>query len=205
MPEADPRRPAVALVGFMGAGKSAVGRQLAAALALPFLDTDDLIVAVAGSIPEIFEERGEQGFRALEAEIVTAAITDAEEHPCVLALGGGAVLSAEVCVGLRRLAHVVWLTAPASVLWSRVAASGTAERPLAGEEEAFRDLLAGREPLYREVATRSVDTDDRPAGAIADEIAAIVADPSAEETEDPGTDSAQSTHATGPAAEGRAP
>ena len=204
MPEADPRRPAVALVGFMGAGKSAVGRQLAAALALPFLDTDDLIVAAAGSIPEIFEERGEQGFRALEAEIVTAAIADAEEHPCVLALGGGAVLSAEVRAALRRLAHVVWLTAPASVLWSRVAASGTAERPLAGEEEAFRDLLAGREPLYREVATHSVDTDGRSAAAAADEIAVIVGDSSAEETEDPGTASAQSAHAAGPAAEGRA-
>jgi shikimate kinase len=194
----------VALVGFMGAGKSAVGRQLAAALALPFIDTDELVVAAAGPIPEIFEERGEQGFRALEAEIVTAAIADAEERPCVLALGGGAVLSAEVRAALRHLARVVWLTAPASVLWSRVAAAGTAARPLAGEEETFRALLAVREPLYREVATRSVDTDGRSAAAVADEIAASVADPSSEETEDPGTGSAEPARAPGPATEGRA-
>ncbi len=157
-----------------------------------------------GPIPTIFAERGEQGFRALEAEIVTAALADAEERPCVLALGGGAVLSAEVRAALRRLEHVVWLTAPASVLWSRVAASGAAERPLAVEEQTFGDLLAAREPLYREVASRSVDTDDRPAAAVADEIAAIVADPGAEETEEPRTGSAESAHLAGPAAEGRA-
>ena len=78
---------AVALVGFMGAGKSAVGRELAAALGIPFVDTDDLVVAEAGPIPSIFAERGEAGFRALEARIVTAALREAAERPCVLALG----------------------------------------------------------------------------------------------------------------------
>ena len=62
--------PAVALVGFMGAGKTAVGRELAARLGLPFLDTDAAIVAAAGPIPGIFEARGESGFRALESEVV---------------------------------------------------------------------------------------------------------------------------------------
>ena len=69
----------MALVGFMGAGKSAVGRELAAALGIPFVDTDDLIVAKAGPIAAIFAERGEAGFRALEADVVTAAVAAAAE------------------------------------------------------------------------------------------------------------------------------
>ena len=172
MSAADLRQQAVALVGFMGAGKSAVGERLAAALALPFVDTDQLIEAAAGPIPELFAESGEQGFRALEAQVVTAAIAAAEERPCVLALGGGAVLSCEVRAALRRLAHVVWLDAPVDVLWARVTAAGTPERPLAGDERAFSVLLEGREPLYREVATHVIETGERPAAAIAAELAA---------------------------------
>ena len=149
MNAADPRRQAVALVGFMGAGKSAVGERLAKALALQFVDTDRLIEAIAGPIPEIFADRGEQGFRVLEAEVVTAAITAAQERPCVLALGGGAVLSAEVRAALERLTHVVWLDAPVDVLWARVAGAGTHGRPLAADEHAFAALLEAREPLYR--------------------------------------------------------
>ncbi len=64
--------PAVALVGFMGSGKSAVGRELGAALGIPFLDTDDLVVAQAGPIDALFSERGEAAFRAIESVVVTA-------------------------------------------------------------------------------------------------------------------------------------
>jgi len=168
----------VALVGFMGAGKSAVGERLAAALAVPFVDTDELIVTVAGPIPALFVARGEEGFRALEEEVATAALADARRRPCVLALGGGAVLSATVREALGRLGHVVWLQAPAAVLWSRVAAGGSEERPLAGDEEAFAGLLEAREPLYREVATRAVDTEGRLPAEIAEQIAAdITAEP----------------------------
>lgn len=161
----------MALVGFMGAGKSAVGRRLAVALALPFVDTDDLIVATAGPIPGIFADRGESGFRALEAEVVVAAIAEAREHPCVLALGGGAVLSGEVRSALRSLEHVVWLDAPAAVLWSRVAAGGAEERPLAADEGTFSKLLEARETLYRDVETQVVQTGDKSAAAAAAEIA----------------------------------
>ncbi len=125
---------AVALVGFMGAGKSAVGRELAATLGLPFVDTDDLIVARAGPIDEIFRTRGESAFRALEAGLVTTALADALDRPCVLALGGGAVLSPEVREALTRLPHVVWLVAPPEVLWARATGPGQAARPLAGDE-----------------------------------------------------------------------
>jgi shikimate kinase len=149
---------AVALVGFMGAGKSAVGRELAAALSLTLVDTDDLIAVEAGPIDDIFRECGESGFRRLEAQVVTGALDAALERPCVLALGGGAVLSAAVREALARLPHVVWLTAPLDVLWARAGMPGEPRRPLAVDEAAFRRLLATREPLYRQVATLIVDT-----------------------------------------------
>ena len=164
---------AVALVGFMGAGKTAVGRELAAARGLGFVDTDDLVVAQAGPVDQIFRERGEVGFRALEARLVTAAVESALERPCVLALGGGAVLSGDVRAALVRLPHVVWLTAPAEVLWARVTAEGQAVRPLAADETAFTALLAAREPFYREVATHVVDAAGTPAAAAAGVAAAL--------------------------------
>lgn len=172
MAETCDRPPAVALVGFMGAGKSAVGRELAAALRCTFVDTDERIVAQAGPIEELFTQRGEAAFRALEAEVVTAAVAEALERPCVLALGGGAVLSAAVREALGRLPLVVWLTAPPDVLWRRARAKGQAVRPLAADEAAFRSLLATREPLYRQVATVVLDTGATPVAALAAEIAA---------------------------------
>ena len=173
MGEGAPRAP-VALVGFMGAGKSAVGRELATALGIPFADTDDLVAAEAGPIPSIFAERGETGFRALETQVVTAALGEAAERPCVLALGGGAVLSDAVREALKSLPHVVWLTAPPAELWARVAAAGAASRPLAADEASFRALLAAREPLYRQVATTTVDTGGRRPAAVAAAIAAAL-------------------------------
>jgi shikimate kinase len=155
----------------MGAGKSAVGRELAAALGTRFVDTDELIVAQAGPIEAIFAQRGEAAFRALEADVVETAVAEARERACVLALGGGAVLSAVVREALGRLAHVVWLTAAPEELWRRARAEGQAVRPLADDEDAFRALLAAREPLYERVATEVVDTAAKPAAVIAAEIA----------------------------------
>ena len=169
-----PHPPGVVLVGFMGAGKSAVGRQLAALIGVPFLDTDAAIVAVAGPIPEIFATRGESGFRALEAEIVVRELDALSREPKVLALGGGAVLAKSVRDALRRLEHVVWLTAPAAVLWRRASADDGDERPLARDEDAYAALLATREALYREVATLSVHTSGRDVAGIAAELAAAL-------------------------------
>ena len=171
---------AVALVGFMGAGKSAVGRELAAALALTLVDTDALITAEAGPIDGIFRERGESGFRRLEAQVVTAALDAARERPCVVALGGGAVLSPAVREALARLPHVVWLTAPPDVLWARAGTSGQAARPLAADEAAFRRLITAREPLYRQVATLVVETARGTPAAVAAGIAAAVRGESAD-------------------------
>jgi len=171
-----PQAPAVVLVGFMGAGKSAVGREVAARLCIPFLDTDEAIAAAAGPIPEIFASLGEGGFRALEAEIVVRELGALSREPKVLALGGGAVLARDVRDALRLVEHVVWLTAPVEELWRRISADEGEERPLARDEQAFTALLAAREALYRDVATLVVDTSDRDAARIASELVAALSD-----------------------------
>jgi shikimate kinase len=150
---------AVALVGAMAAGKSAVGRLAAARLGIPFVDTDGLIEARAGSIPAIFETVGENAFREIERDVVVEALDRAVRRACIVALGGGAVLSDDVRAALHRLTCVVWLTAPRGVLWRRAAAAGAAERPLARDEETFARLLAARSALYAEVASAEVLND----------------------------------------------
>jgi shikimate kinase len=170
------RRPAqaLALVGFMGSGKTAVGRAAATRLAVPFVDTDALVEAHHGPIAEIFAVHGEQAFRRLEAEEVCAAVERAMASPCVLALGGGAVLSGDVREALRRLPHVVWLTAPADTLWARVQAGAAGVRPLAADEARFRRLLQEREALYASVATDRVANDGRrTASQVAEEVCAV--------------------------------
>ena len=144
---------ALALVGFMGAGKSTVGSLVAGRLGTPLVDTDALVVAGHGSIERIFAERGEQWFRDVERDIVCEALTDPDGGARVVALGGGAVMSDEVREALSRLAHVVWLDAPIEVLFGR-ARSG--RRPLAGNLESFTGLYLERRPLYEAVATAVV-------------------------------------------------
>jgi shikimate kinase len=167
--ETPDRPPAVVLVGFMGAGKTAVGRALADCLGCAFVDTDASIVDTHGPVSEVFAARGEAGFRLLEAAVVVRELEGPADAPKVLALGGGAVLSDDVRRALARCAHVVWLTAPVETLWRR--ASDQGGRPLAGDEGAFRALLAAREPLYREVATMVVDAASGRPADVAAEIA----------------------------------
>jgi shikimate kinase len=177
---AAPQHPqAVVLVGFMGAGKSAVGRELAGRLGLEYLDTDAVIAAAAGPIPDIFASSGERGFRALEAATVIREVAALRDVPKVLALGGGAVLADGVRAALRPLTWVVWLTAPAEELWRRVTTDAGAERPLARDEAAFRTLLAAREPLYREVATLTADTTRRSPDEVAEGLVAKMRDEAA--------------------------
>ena len=159
----------LALVGFMGAGKSAVGMGVAHRRALPFVDSDSVIEEQMGSIAAIFEEYGEERFRVVERDVCTAVLGRAAVLPMVASLGGGAVLSGDVRAALRGVAHVAWLSAPPDVLWERVTAdeaaiaesgeetAAAAGRPLVRERAAFDALLAARAPLYREVATVVVD------------------------------------------------
>jgi shikimate kinase len=167
---------AVALVGFMAAGKSVVGGLAARRLRIPFIDTDALIREREGSIAEIFAQRGEQVFRVVERDVVVKVLQTALREACVVALGGGAVLGGDVREALRRLPHIAWLTAPADVLWARAQTAAAGGRPLAKDEDAFRRLLEERNDLYRRVATVEVLNDgSRSLDAVAAEVAALAA------------------------------
>lgn len=153
------------LTGYMGAGKTAVGRRVATRLGRPLVDADREIEARAGMpIPEIFSRRGELWFRRTEEAVVREILAG---EPGVLALGGGALESARTRALVSRVADVVWLRASVEVAWERVKDS---DRPLATDPERFARRARAREAGYREAAHLEVDAD-----APADEVAARVA------------------------------
>jgi shikimate kinase len=138
----------VILVGFMGAGKSTVGRLLARRLGLCFVETDDMIAAQEGkSIPEIFAERGEAHFRALEAAVLEAL---GEKQGHVVATGGGFPCQPVAMERLRTLGTVIWLAADFDALYER--ASRLGGRPmLAGRSrEDVAALYEARKAFYRQ-------------------------------------------------------
>ena len=145
----------VVLVGFMGAGKSSVGRLLARRMGRCFVETDDMITARAGrSIPEIFAERGEAHFRALEEETVRLL---ALKSGNVIATGGGLFCREGRPEALKALGTVVWLHGDFDALYERARRAG--ERPMLagrGREEVLA-LYRAREPYYRQ-ADLTVDT-----------------------------------------------
>jgi shikimate kinase / 3-dehydroquinate synthase len=146
----------VALIGFMGAGKTTLGAETAERLDRRFVDLDrELEGALGTSIPQAFVELGEERFRVLEAEKTLEALGG--EPPGVLSLGGGAVTSPEVRASLRDRALTVLIDVDPQTAWTRTRDSA---RPLARDEELFHALFAEREPLYRECAdavTRDAD------------------------------------------------
>jgi len=160
-------KPAVVLVGVMGAGKTTIGTLVAEALNLPFRDTDHDIVAATGKpISDIFVDDGEDHFRALERQAVAAAL---DGFDGVLALGGGAVMAAETRERLR--GHtVVFLDVGLADAVRRVGLG--AGRPLLAinPRATLKHLLDQRRPLYQEVATATVVTDGRTPEDIADEV-----------------------------------
>jgi shikimate kinase / 3-dehydroquinate synthase len=133
----------LALVGFMGAGKTTIGREVARLTERPFVDTDDEIERRFGPIAQIFEGRGEEEFRRLEEAVVAEHLASPELK--VLALGGGAVLAPGTRELLARTAFTVWIQVDEEVAWGR--ASGS-DRPLARTREAFARLFEAREPHY---------------------------------------------------------
>jgi shikimate kinase len=157
-PTTDGPRRGVVVIGFMGAGKSVVGRLLAGRLDVTFSDTDGLIEARHGAIAELFATRGEAAFRALEREVVLAEVSRAERNEAVVSLGGGAVTDGDV---------------PPRVLFARATGS---ERPLARDEASFTALYERRRPLYEACATvRLVNDGRRTPGELAAELARRVA------------------------------
>nr|WP_257622938.1 shikimate kinase AroK [Pseudomonas sp. NKUCC02_KPG] len=149
------------LVGPMGAGKSTIGRLLAKELHLPFKDSDkEIEVRTGANIPWIFDKEGEPGFRDRETAMIVELC---HENGIVLATGGGAVMRAENRQALRNGGRVVYLHASIEQQVART--SRDRNRPLlrnANPEKILRDLLAIRDPLYREIADLVVETDERP-------------------------------------------
>ena len=162
----------VYLVGMMGAGKSAAGRPLAAALGYRFLDADSAIEAVAGcTIAEIFERDGEAGFRTLETTVLEQ-ITG--WHSLVVATGGGAVTRPENWGHLRQ-GLVVWLDAPAELLLQRLSSDPT-PRPLmqATDQQArLQALMKQRRPLYAQ-ADLTVSQGGEPVEQVAANVLAAI-------------------------------
>lgn len=148
------------LVGMMGAGKTSVGRRLALALDLPFVDADTEIERVADmSIPEIFERYGEPFFRDRESKVVERLLG---QGPQVLATGGGAWINAETRERIGRQGVSVWLKAEPEVLLRRVRKRGG--RPLlasADPEATLRRLVDERYPIYA-LADLTITSRDAP-------------------------------------------
>jgi shikimate kinase len=175
----------VCLVGFMGAGKTSVGRALAQRIGWRFLDLDDLIESREGrTVAEIFNRTGESGFRTVEAmtlkELLTASALSGSS--LVLALGGGAYTQPENELSLGRAnAVTVFLRASAQELWQRCltkqnVAGDTRLRPLLKDEDCFKQLYEERLPHY-ERAQIVITTSGKSIEAIAEEIFSALALP----------------------------
>jgi shikimate kinase len=157
------------LVGPMGAGKSAVGRQLARLLHLEFVDSDEEIESRTGvDIPFIFEKEGETGFRKREARVIDDL---SRRDGVVLATGGGAIMDPQNRNHLGARGFVIYLHTSVDQQLSRTRRGR--ERPLLEQDDprtVLESLMATREPLYREIADLTVDTDGRKVRAVANEI-----------------------------------
>lgn len=167
----------IVLVGMMGAGKTTVGRRLAAQLDLPFVDSDNEIELAAGmSISEIFEAHGEEHFRYGERRVLERLLA---EGPQVISTGGGAYINAEVRGLINQASYSVWLTADFDVLFERV--SRRKNRPLLQTEnprQVLKDLVDERTPIYStadvSIVSRNVPH-DIVAGEIIDELIKYIA------------------------------
>lgn len=160
------RTPGIYLVGFMGCGKTTVGRQLAESLGWRFVDVDDDIEAAEGcTISCIFESRGEQEFRRIETEAIRKRVREIRcGSPMVLALGGGAFVQQANYEMLEENGVSIWLDCPFEVLKRRV--ERETHRPLARDPEKFKALYEERRPYYSRADFRVEATGDDPAEAV---------------------------------------
>jgi shikimate kinase len=157
------------LIGPMGSGKTAVGKQLARILRIPFVDSDSEIEQRTGAdIPLIFEKEGETGFRQREREVIES-LTRLE--PLVLATGGGAILLPENRACLKARGAVVYLETSVDQQAARVRAGHN--RPLLSgtvPAEKLTELMAIRAPLYAETADLTVRTDEQRVKVVAEQV-----------------------------------
>ena len=165
---------AIVLVGMMGAGKSSIGRRLAAQLGLAFVDADCEIEQAAGmTIAEIFESKGEAYFRAGEARVIARLL---DGGPQVLATGGGAFMNADTRALIRNRGVSVWLKAEPDLLLRRIRRRN--DRPLlrtADPEGRLKELIDERYPVYAE-ADLTVHSRDIPHETIVEEIVRALVD-----------------------------
>ncbi|RIK87834.1 MAG: shikimate kinase [Hyphomicrobiales bacterium] len=151
---------AIVFVGLMGAGKTAIGRRVAQALALPFVDSDHEIETVSRmSVPELFERYGEPEFRALEQRVIDRLL---REGPRVVSTGGGAFMNAATRSAVAERGVSIWLKAEIGLLMERVARNQN--RPLlrsADPRAVMEKLMAERYPVY---ATADITVETRDAG-----------------------------------------
>lgn len=159
-------------IGPMAAGKSKIGRLVARRLDVPFIDTDKVIAAQHGPIPEIFAEQGEPAFRAFERD----AVAEALRGDAVVSLGGGAVLDPDTRLALAGRT-VVLLTVTRDAVARRLAGSGRPLLSANGESDGADDAVERwaaiadlRMPIYEALATETFDTSARPITQIADDI-----------------------------------
>jgi shikimate kinase len=161
----------VVLIGFMGAGKSSVGRLVADRLGFQLLDTDREITRRTGrTISEIFQSDGETAFRAIESE---ALVQLEDRERLVISTGGGVVTEPRNHDVLRKLGFVVWLDADEETIFRRV--SRNQKRPLLQTEnprERIRSLMEERRPMYQAAADTLVNTTGRSHADVAAEILA---------------------------------
>jgi shikimate dehydrogenase len=168
--ESTPARSDIAIIGFMGSGKSAAGRLLARLTGKPLRDTDSLIIKRTGkSVNRIFAEEGETAFRKMESQVISQV---AREGGRIIACGGGAVLDEDNMRALKKRAWVVYLRASPESILKRVSSSRN-RRPLlqvADRAATVRSLLEYRKPIYEKWADIIIDTDDRSTEDITGEI-----------------------------------
>ncbi|AKS45925.1 shikimate kinase [Octadecabacter temperatus] len=140
-------RRTVVLVGMMGSGKTAIGRELAYRLNVPYVDSDAEIEAAANAtISEIFERSGEPFFRDREAEVIARLL---QSEPCILSTGGGAYLAERNRAAISEQGVAVWLDAELELLWERVRHKDT--RPLlrtADPKKTLSEIFEQRAPVY---------------------------------------------------------
>jgi shikimate kinase len=162
----------VTLIGYRGTGKTSVAGPLASRLGFESVDADAEIERRAGrTIREIFAAEGEAGFRARERDVMAEYLA---QDRLVVAAGGGAVLDADTRARIRAAGPAVWLRATVETIERQVAADATTRdrRPnlTTGGRREIEELLALREPIYRQCATLTVDIDGRPIDALVEEI-----------------------------------
>ena len=165
----------IVLVGMMGAGKSSIGRRLAARLNIPFVDADtEIETAAQMTIADIFARQGEDYFRNGEARVIARLL---DGGPQVLASGGGAVMNADTRAAIKAKGVSIWLTADVDVLMRRIN-KRRHERPMLQAEDPaarLRELMAEREPVYA-LSDLTVQSREAPHEAIVTEIVAVLGD-----------------------------